>query len=198
MRISYQRRHLIRNSELNEKLINNLGKIPELSIDFDDAPLLNILTANNQSINKPPRLSSNAFLLFQLLPHNKNYSAQVAFGFGNREIAMRTRANGNSTAWSDWDYFVPKSYVDDKIKIIDSGNFAFDSTEANGNSQKVISFRKAFNTIPNVVICPSSTANPKGREMATIDVTKTGFTATLHNASGEVISPYATWIAIGS
>ena len=93
---------------------------------------------------------------------------------------------------------ITKDYVDDRIKIIDSGNFAFDSTEANGNSQKVISFRKAFNKIPNVVICPSSTANPKGREMATIDVTKTGFTATLHNASGEVISPYATWIAIGS
>ena len=57
--------------ELNEKLVNNLGKVPELAIDFDDAPLLNILTANNQSINKPPRLSSNAFLVLQLLPHNK-------------------------------------------------------------------------------------------------------------------------------
>lgn len=105
--------------ELNEKLVNNLGKVPELAIDFDDAPLLNILTANNQSINKPPRLSSNAFLVLQLLPHNKNYSAQVVFGFGNREIAMRTRASGSSTTWSDWDYFVPKSYVDDKFLIVD-------------------------------------------------------------------------------
>lgn len=174
------------------------GKIPELAIDFDDAPLLNILTANNQSINKPPQLSSNAFLLLQLLPHNKNYSAQVAFGFGDKKIAMRTRASGSSTTWSDWDYFVPKSYIDNKINIMDSGTFMFDNTEANGNSQKAISFSKTFNTIPNVVICPSSTANPKGREMATIDVTKTGFTATLHNASGEVISPYATWIAIGN
>ena len=145
--------------------------------------------------DKPSNLSGNRFFGFQWKSGGKNFGYQLAFGFGTDKIAINRIING---AWSDWDYFVPKSYVDDKIKIIDSGNFAFDSTEANGNSQKVISFRKAFNTIPNVVICPSSTANPKGREMATIDVTKTGFTATLHNASGEVISPYATWIAIGS
>lgn len=32
---------------------------------------------------------------------------------------MRTRASGSSTTWSDWDYFVPKSYVDDKFLIVD-------------------------------------------------------------------------------
>lgn len=126
------------------------------------------------------------------------YKAGVNLGV----VKVRNHAGvdliGTKNGTWTWDSYVTKSYIDNKINIMDSSTFMFDNTEANGNSQKAISFSKTFNTIPNVVICPSSTANPKGREMATIDVTKTGFTATLHNASGGAISPYATWIAIGN
>ena len=77
------------------------------------------MVAESHSTNKPPELAGNTFFVQQLLPENAHYSAQIAFGFGDRRIAMRTKASAATTKWSPWDYFVPKSYIDSKLGSCD-------------------------------------------------------------------------------
>lgn len=74
--------------------------------------------------DKPNDLSGNRFFGFQWKSGGQNFGYQLAFGFGTDKIAINRIINGK---WSGWDYFVPKSYVDNKISI-EKTNFIISST----------------------------------------------------------------------
>lgn len=99
--------------QTNDKTI--LGAINELNSsksfiyrgyvsDLDDPPAAFILNteANPKGF---PDLKSNGCCVIQHNPDNKNYSAQLAFSFGDDKIAIRRRKNA---VWTNWAYFSAK------------------------------------------------------------------------------------------
>ena len=106
-------------SELNEKL-GNIRYIQKENFfsawEDSESGYFYVIDIVGEAEDKPSNLSGNRFFGFQWKSGGKNFGYQLAFGFGTDKIAINRIING---AWSDWDYFVPKSYVDDKFLIVD-------------------------------------------------------------------------------
>ena len=76
-----------------------------MTTDIDNQSLRYIFVCNNQDrnvINYPSELIGNQCLVIQLLP-GASYSAQLAFSFQSRKIALRNKQNGT---WNNWVYFL--------------------------------------------------------------------------------------------
>ena len=105
--------------KLNEKL-GNIRYIQKENFfsawEDSESGYFYVIDIVGEAEDKPSNLSGNRFFGFQWKSGGKNFGYQLAFGFGTDKIAINRIING---AWSDWDYFVPKSYVDDKFLIVD-------------------------------------------------------------------------------
>ena len=103
MRISYQRRHLIRNSQLNEKLgktyAGNLNDFVETGMHWVNY---------NGSVNLP-RDRAGALMVVSNIDHS--YVMQF-FGDTADRYFIRHKEGNN---WSAWKEYVTKSYIDNKL-----------------------------------------------------------------------------------
>ena len=130
LRISYQRRHLIRNSELNEKLIPCEFAVSNGS-DINDEKYRKFGFYSGQRLLNAP---TNAWFQWLTFPLNNNpeYPVQLGFWVDNHsgDVRMYTRALtdvSDAHAWKNWVEIATKLYVDNKINI-EKTNFIISST----------------------------------------------------------------------
>lgn len=71
--------------------------------DLNNPPGAFILSTTVDPVGLPSFLSSNACIVIQQNPGDKEYSAQLAFSFGADLIAIRRKREGGN--WTDWKYF---------------------------------------------------------------------------------------------
>ena len=117
LRISYQRRHLIRNSELNEKLIPCEFAVSNGS-DINDEKYRKFGFYSGQHLLNAP---TNAWFQWLTFPLNNNpeYPVQLGFWVDNHsgDVRMYTRALtdvSGAHAWKNWVEIATKLYVDDR------------------------------------------------------------------------------------
>lgn len=70
--------------------------------DLDNPPEAHILITSTTPKGFPSQLGGNACIVIQQNITNTTYTAQLAFGFGSNNIAIR-RKNGTAI-WTDWKY----------------------------------------------------------------------------------------------
>lgn len=117
--------------EQGEKL-GNIRYVKKTSFQsaWDDSNIENFYVIDiNSASDIPSELRANRCFGFQWKNNEQNYGFQTAFSFGADKIAIRRIENG---IWSNWAYFVDKSYVDDKIRLIETGEISFQTSPTMG------------------------------------------------------------------
>lgn len=90
--------------------------------DLDNPPDSYISTTAINATGFPSDLVGNTCIVIQQNPGRDTYNAELAFGFGADKIALRRRWSGD---WTEWKYFVDKTYIDNKILIVESEEITF-------------------------------------------------------------------------
>lgn len=70
--------------------------------DLDNPPAVALINSGINPIGKPPDFAGNGCFVIQHNSGQGNFCAQLAFGFGNFKLALRTKMN--SPNWSSWKY----------------------------------------------------------------------------------------------
>lgn len=70
--------------------------------DLDNPPAVALINSIASPIGKPPEFTGNGCFVIQQNKGQGNYCAQLAFGFGDFKLALRTKAN--MANWSPWKY----------------------------------------------------------------------------------------------
>lgn len=70
--------------------------------DLDNPPAVALINSIASPIGKPPEFTGNGCFVIQQNKGQGNYCAQLAFGFGDFKLALRTKVASDN--WSPWKY----------------------------------------------------------------------------------------------
>lgn len=132
--------------------------------------------------------------LSEALGVGKETALQSGAGSGNLNVTGNITAGGNGTFGGDL-------YSNgNRVPIVDAGHLGGASVSSNSYLDRTVTFTQTFTTAPKVVcsIASTATAGALGSfSVSANNITTSGFTARVFNASSGSRTPGVDWVAIG-